>query len=90
MKDLVKIDLIGLEQLRAAPTLEAAGDHWSDAIARSLKATLSNETLRNHAIEGVKKAIPGTMFDGFADNIFDMAVKAIIDAIDAIDGEDDV
>ena len=90
MSKLVKIDLIGLEQLRAAPTLEAAGEHWSDAVARSLKRTLENDALRLVAIEGVKKAIPGTLFDGFADNIYDLAVKAIVDAIDAVDGEDDV
>lgn len=89
-KELVKIDLIGLEKLRAAPTMEAAGEHWSDAVARSLKETLGNETLRNIAIEGIKKAIPGTIFDGFADNIYDMAVKAIVEAVDAVDGEDDV
>ena len=89
-KELFKVDIIALEQLRAAPTMEAAGEHWSDALARSMKNTLSNETLRNIAIDGIKKAIPGTMFDGFADNIYDMATKAIVEAIDAVDGEDDV
>lgn len=90
MSELIKIDIRDLENLRAAPTFEAAGENWADAVARALKSTLENPALRAIAIEGIKKAIPGTIFDGFSDNVYDMAAKAIIDALDAVDGEDDV
>lgn len=92
---LFKIDPIALEKIRTAPTLEEAGEHWSDSVAVVVKEAFHNETLRNQMIPAAARLlgkIPliGKLIIGFADDIIDVVGRAVVEAFDAIDGEDDV
>ena len=88
-RDLFKIDIRALEILRAAPTMEAAGVHWTDAVAKSLQTILRDPVLRELVIEQGKKVSP-FFLDPFIDDAYDLITKGIVDVIDKIDGEDDL
>jgi len=88
-QDLFKVNLISLEQLRAAPTIEAAGEMWADVVAQSLNDLFKSPKLRDLVIAMGRDVAP-FFIDPFIDDAYDLVTGSIVKVIDKIDGEVDV
>jgi hypothetical protein len=78
--EIGKIDAIPPEMLRPAPDAEVGDEFWK-GIALYFAGLLERPDFRERAVTALKKVIPGTVLDWLAPRLYDVAARAIIDAL---------
>lgn len=66
---------IGPDALRPVPQISK--EAWLKALLNQAANALEDPEIKPRVIELIKKAIPGRVFDSFADNILDMVIGAL-------------